>query len=64
MTIQPSEDEVVSYFDKLSNWGRWGPDDRLGTLNLITDETRRRIERDLDLEEASLANREFRDDQP
>jgi kynurenine formamidase len=41
MTIQPSEDEVVSYFDKLSNWGRWGPDDRLGTLNLITDETRR-----------------------
>jgi Na+/H+ antiporter len=26
----------------------------------ITDETRRRIERDLDLEEASLANREFR----
>jgi len=26
----------------------------------ITDETRRRIERDLDLEEASLSNREFR----
>jgi monovalent cation/hydrogen antiporter len=30
----------------------------------ITDETRRHIERDLDLEEASLANREFRDDPP
>jgi monovalent cation/hydrogen antiporter len=28
----------------------------------ITDETRRKIERDLDLEEASLANREFRED--
>ncbi len=26
----------------------------------ITDETRRRIERDLDLEEASLGNREYR----
>jgi CPA1 family monovalent cation:H+ antiporter len=26
----------------------------------ITDEVRRRIERDLDLEEASLANREYR----
>ena len=26
----------------------------------ITDETRRRIERDLDLEEASLQNREYR----
>ncbi|MFL6603445.1 MAG: cyclase family protein [Steroidobacteraceae bacterium] len=23
---------------KLSNWGRWGPDDRLGTLNFITAE--------------------------
>jgi monovalent cation/hydrogen antiporter len=30
----------------------------------ITDETRRHIERDLDLEDASLANREFRDDLP
>jgi monovalent cation/hydrogen antiporter len=30
----------------------------------ITDETRRHIERDLDLEEASLANREFSDDLP
>ena len=27
----------------------------------ITDEARRRIERDLDLEEASLANREYRE---
>ena len=24
----------------LSNWGRWGPDDQLGTLNFITAETR------------------------
>jgi Na+/H+ antiporter len=30
----------------------------------INDETRRHIERDLDLEEASLTNREFRNDQP
>ena len=30
----------------------------------ITDEARRHIERDLDLEEASLANREFRDELP
>lgn len=32
----PSESEVLGYFDKLSNWGRWGPSDELGTLNLIT----------------------------
>ncbi|SEF24204.1 Kynurenine formamidase [Amycolatopsis pretoriensis] len=25
--------------DRLGNWGRWGPDDERGTLNLITDET-------------------------
>ena len=36
----PSADEVVGYFDKLSNWGRWGPEDRKGTLNLITPEKR------------------------
>lgn len=28
--------------DGLSNWGRWGADDELGTLNLINDETRAR----------------------
>jgi kynurenine formamidase len=32
--------DVLGYFDKLSNWGRWGDDDELGTLNLITDEVR------------------------
>jgi hypothetical protein len=24
------------YCEKLSNWGRWGPDDQLGTLNYVT----------------------------
>jgi kynurenine formamidase len=28
--------------DELSNWGRWGPDDQRGTLNLITPEITRR----------------------
>lgn len=42
MTVEParvaSEQEWLGYFDELSNWGRWGPDDRRGTLNLITPE--------------------------
>jgi kynurenine formamidase len=38
----PSEAEVLTYFDKLSNWNRWGPDDELGTPNLITPEKTRR----------------------
>jgi kynurenine formamidase len=40
VAARPSEDEVLSYFAALSNWGRWGPDDQLGTLNLITDAKR------------------------
>jgi kynurenine formamidase len=36
----PSEEQLLSWFDTYSNWGRWGHDDRLGTLNLITDEKR------------------------
>ncbi|MDL5159222.1 cyclase family protein [Actinomycetospora termitidis] len=33
-------DEVLGWFDTLSNWGRWGDDDERGTLNLVTDEVR------------------------
>jgi kynurenine formamidase len=36
----PSSDEVLAYFDSLSNRGRWGDDDELGTLNLIRPEHR------------------------
>jgi kynurenine formamidase len=39
---EPAEEEVLSWFDDLSNWGRWGADDELGTLNLITPEVRQR----------------------
>jgi kynurenine formamidase len=38
----PSQDEVLSWFETLSNWGRWGPDDQRGTLNHITPELVRR----------------------
>ena len=32
----PSETEVKGYLRSLSNWGRWGSADQLGTINLIT----------------------------
>lgn len=35
-----TEAELLTWFDKLSNWGRWGAKDELGTLNLITPEKR------------------------
>ena len=31
---------IEAYLTSLSNWGRWGDDDRIGTLNLITAEVR------------------------
>ena len=34
--------EVSSLFKEISNWGRWGKDDQLGTINLITPATRKR----------------------
>ena len=29
-------------FQQLKNWGRWGPDDQLGAVNLVTPATRKR----------------------
>ena len=42
MTDDITEATLVGWFDSLSNWGRWGDADELGTLNLITDDVRRR----------------------
>ncbi|ALJ18829.1 cyclase family protein [Microbacterium sp. No. 7] len=33
--------EFEAAVESVSNWGRWGADDQRGTLNLITEETRR-----------------------
>jgi len=34
-------EEYATYSTRFNNWGRWGADDQLGTLNHITPETRR-----------------------
>src|SRR5712692_10161762 len=39
--VSPSDQQLCEWFDSLSNWGRWGADDLMGTLNLITPEKRR-----------------------
>ena len=36
-----SQAQYDRWFDELSNWGRWGSDDEMGALNLITPEKRR-----------------------
>ena len=35
-----TQEEVNTWFETLSNWGRWGPNDQMGTVNHITTETR------------------------
>jgi kynurenine formamidase len=42
MAPVPTEGDVLAMLDRLSNWGRWGADDQLGTLNLITPALRAR----------------------
>ena len=34
----PTEKQVLDYFQPLSNWGRWGKEDQLGTLNFLNQE--------------------------
>ncbi|MEC9223343.1 MAG: hypothetical protein VYE56_05585, partial [Pseudomonadota bacterium] len=36
-----SQEQYEYWQEELSNWGRWGPDDELGALNLITPGKRR-----------------------
>ena len=36
-----TEAMVEGWMTELSNWGRWGDDDQLGALNLITNEKRK-----------------------
>jgi kynurenine formamidase len=36
--IQVSADEFRELFERVSNWGRWGPDDERGALNYLTPE--------------------------
>ena len=38
----PTEEQVLDYFKAFSNWGRWGEEDQLGTLNFLTPEKTKR----------------------
>ena len=42
MATTVTESDVIKMISSLSNWGRWGKDDELGTINLITPEKRKR----------------------
>ena len=42
MAMILSDGDVIKMISSLSNWGRWGADDQLGTMNLITPAKRKR----------------------
>ncbi|PYO19028.1 MAG: hypothetical protein DMD88_16210 [Candidatus Rokuibacteriota bacterium] len=42
MAMTLTESDVIKMISSLSNWGRWGTDDELGTINLITAAKRKR----------------------
>jgi kynurenine formamidase len=37
-----ASEQFTAIAARVNNWGRWGEDDQLGTLNFVTDEVRRR----------------------
>ena len=39
--VELTEEDIDRWMTELSNWGRWGEDDQLGAVNLITPEKRR-----------------------
>lgn len=40
-----NKDDILAMVEELSNWGRWGSDDQLGAINLITPEKRKQAAR-------------------
>lgn len=68
---QVSAEQFARWMKEISNWGRWGPSDERGTLNLITADTRRAaaelvrdgvsvsLARDLDTQADSVNTRPF-----
>jgi kynurenine formamidase len=38
--LDMADGQIESMIRRVSNWGRWGPDDELGTMNFVTPERR------------------------
>ena len=36
----PTKAEVLAYLKEDRNWGRWGNDDQMGAVNMVTNEKR------------------------
>ena len=63
-----AQTEYERWQTELSNWGRWGPDDEIGALNLITPEKRQAaaalVEEGITVSLARTADRDASEDNP
>ena len=55
----PTRDEVLAYLKEDRNWGRWGDDDQVGAVNMVTDEKRLAAARLVRTGRAVSLSREF-----
>ena len=55
----PDKNEVLSYLRDDNNWGRWGDDDQIGAVNMVTPEKRLAAAQLIKTGEAISLSREF-----
>ena len=55
----PTKDEVLAYLKEDRNWGRWGDDDQVGAVNMVTAEKRLQATRTVKTGRAVCLSREF-----
>ena len=55
----PTKDEVLAYLKEDRNWGRWGDDDQVGAVNMVTPEKRLAATRAVKSGRAVCLSREF-----
>ena len=55
----PTKEEVLSYLKDDRNWGRWGNDDQVGAVNMVTPDKRAAAARLVKSGRAVCLSREF-----
>ena len=55
----PTKDEVLAYLKEDRNWGRWGDDDQVGAVNMVTADKRLQATRTVKTGRAVCLSREF-----
>ena len=60
----PEKNDILSYLKDDRNWGRWGDDDQIGAVNMVTPAKRVAAAQLIKTGEAVSLSREFPNTQP